>query len=45
MTKLADKYYKIELDSSHANYTSVKYIMFSAQGTASIVVTKNEEIV
>lgn len=45
VTKLADKYYKIELDSSHANYTSVKYIMFSAQGTASIVVTKNEEIV
>lgn len=45
VTKLADKYYKIELDSSHASYTGVKYIMFSAQGTGdSVVVTRNEQI-
>ena len=45
VTKLAYRYYKIELDSSHANYTSTKYIIFSAQGTAdALVVTKNQEI-
>lgn len=45
VTKLGDKYYKFELDSSHANYAYVKYIMFSAQGTGDgVVVTKNEEI-
>ena len=45
VTKLADKYYKIELDSSHANYKNVKYIMFSAQGSANnLVITRNELI-
>lgn len=45
VTKLGDKYYKFELDSSHPNYASVKYIMFSAQGTGDgVIVTKNEEI-
>ena len=45
VTKLGDKYYKIVLDSSHANYSGIGYIMFSAQGTGDgVVVTKNEEI-
>lgn len=45
VTKLADKYYKIALDSSNANYEYIKYIMFSAQGTAdSVIVTRNEAI-
>lgn len=45
VTKLGDKYYKFELDSSHANYAYVKYIMFSAQGTGDgLVVAKNEKI-
>lgn len=45
VTKLGDKYYKIVLDSSHANYSDIGYIMFSAQGTGDgVVVTKNEEI-
>ena len=46
VTKLGDKYYKIVLDSSHANYSGIGYIMFSAQGTGDgVVVTKNEEII
>lgn len=46
VTKLGDKYYKIVLDSSHANYSNIGYIVFSAQGTGNgVVVTKNEEIV
>lgn len=45
VTKLGDKYYKIVLDSSQANYTYIGYIMFSALGTGNnVVVTKNEEI-
>lgn len=45
VTKLGDKYYKIVLDSSYANYANIGYIMFSAQGTGDgVVVTKNEEI-
>lgn len=45
VTKLGDKYYKIVLDSSHANYSNIGYIMFSAQGTGGgVIVTKNEEI-
>ena len=45
VTKLGDKYYKIVLDHSYANYTNIGYIMFSAQGTGDgVVVTKNEEI-
>lgn len=45
VTKLGDKYYKIVLDPSHANYSGIGYIMFSAQGTGNgVIVTKNEEI-
>lgn len=45
VTKLGDKYYKIVLDSSNANYANIGYIMFSAQGTGDgVVVTKNEPI-
>ena len=45
VTKLGDKYYKIELDQSYANYSYIGYIMFSAQGTGDgVVVTKNEPI-
>ena len=45
VTKLGDKYYKIVLDPSNANYSGIGYIMFSAQGTGNgVVVTKNEEI-
>ena len=45
VTKLGDKYYKIVLDPSNANYSGVGYIMFSAQGTGDgVVVTKNEPI-
>mgnify|MGYP007082862826 FL=1 len=45
VTKLGDKYYKIVLDPSYADYGGVGYIMFSAQGTGDdVVVTKNEEI-
>ena len=45
VTKLGDKYYKIVLDQSNANYTNTGYIMFSAQGTGDgVVVTKNEKI-
>ena len=45
VTKLDDKYYKIVLDHSYANYTNIGYIMFSAQGTGDgVVVTKNEAI-
>lgn len=45
VTKLGDKYYKIVLDASYASYTSIGYIMFSAQGTGDgVVVTKNEAI-
>ena len=45
VTKLGDKYYKIVLDPSNANYSGIGYIMFSAQGTGDgVVVTKNEEI-
>ena len=45
VTKLGDKYYKIELDQSHTNYAYIGYIMFSAQGTGDgVVVTKNEPI-
>ena len=45
VTKLGDKYYKIELDPSYANYAYIGYIMLSAQGTGDgVVVTKNEEI-
>jgi hypothetical protein len=45
VTKLGDKYYKIVLDSSHAKYSNIGYIMFSAQGKGNgVVVTKNEEI-
>ena len=45
VTKLGDKYYKIVLDPSYANYSNIGYIMFSAQGTGDgVIVTKNEEI-
>ena len=45
VTKLGDKYYKIELDQSYTNYAYIGYIMFSAQGTGDgVVVTKNEPI-
>lgn len=45
VTKLGDKYYKIVLNPSYANYEYIGYIMFSAQGTGDgVVVTKNEEI-
>lgn len=45
VTKLGDKYYKIVLDPSYANYAYIGYIMFSAQGTGDgVVVTKNEPI-
>ena len=45
VTKLGDKYYKIVLDPSNANYSGIGYIMFSAQGTGDgVVVTKNEPI-
>lgn len=45
VTKLGDKYYKIVLDSSNANYANIGYIVFSAQGTGDgVVVTKNETI-
>lgn len=45
VTKLGDKYYKIVLDPSFANYAYTGYIFFSAQGTGDgVVVTKNEEI-
>lgn len=45
VTKLGDKYYKIVLNPSHANYEYIGYIMFSAQGTGDgVVVTKNEAI-
>ena len=45
VTKLGDKYYKIVLDPSNANYSGIGYIMFSAQGAGDgVVVTKNEEI-
>lgn len=45
VTKLGDKYYKIVLDPSYANYNYIGYIMFSAQGKGDgVVVTKNEEI-
>jgi protein-tyrosine phosphatase len=45
VTKLGDKYYKIVLDPSYANYSYIGYIMFSAQGTGDgVVVTRNEEI-
>lgn len=45
VTKLGDKYYKIVLDQSNANYINTGYIMFSAQGRGDgVVVTKNEEI-
>lgn len=45
VTKLGDKYYKIVLDPSYANYAYIGWIMFSAQGTGDgVIVTKNEEI-
>lgn len=45
VTKLGDKYYKIVLDASYADYGNIGYIVFSAQGTGDgVVVTKNEEI-
>lgn len=45
VTKLGDKYYKIVLDQSNANYINTGYIVFSAQGTGDgVIVTKNEEI-
>ena len=45
VTKLADNYYKIRMDSSHANYANIKYIMFSASGSATdLVITRNEVI-
>lgn len=45
VTKLGDKYYKIVLDPSYANYTYIGWIIFSAQGRGDgVVVTKNEEI-
>lgn len=45
VTKLGDKYYKIVLDPSNANYSNIGWIIFSAQGTGDgVIVTKNEEI-
>ena len=45
VTKLGDKYYKIVLDASYADYNNIGYIMFSAKGTGDgVVVTKNKEI-
>lgn len=45
VTKLGDKYYKIVLDPSYADYGNIGYIVFSAHGTGDgVVVTKNEEI-
>lgn len=45
VTKLGDKYYKIVLDASYADYGNIGYIVFSAHGTGDgVVVTKNEEI-
>ena len=45
VTKLGDKYYKIELDPSYANYAYIGYIMLSAQGMGDgVIVTKNEPI-
>lgn len=45
VTKLGDKYYKIVLNPSYADYGNIGYIVFSAQGTGDgVVVTKNEEI-
>lgn len=45
VTKLGDKYYKIVLDPSYADYGNIGYIVFSAQGTGDgVVVTKNEPI-
>lgn len=45
VTKLGDKYYKIVLDPSYANYANIGHIMFSAQGTGDgVIVTKNEPI-
>ena len=45
ITKLGDKYYKIVLDASDADYSYIGYIMFSAKGTGDgVVVAKNEEI-
>lgn len=45
VTKLGDKYYKIVLDASYADYNYIGYIMFSAQVTGDgVVATKNEEI-
>lgn len=45
VTKLGDKYYKIELDPSYVDYAYIGYIMFSAHGTGDgVVVTKNEPI-
>lgn len=45
VTKLGDKYYKIVLNPSYADYKYIGYIMFSAQGTGDgVVVTKNEAI-
>ena len=45
VTKLGDKYYKIELNSNYTYYDHIGYIMFSAQGTGDgVIVTKNEEI-
>lgn len=41
VTKLGDKYYKIVLDQSNANYINTGYIIFSAQGRGDgVVVTK-----
>ena len=46
VTKIADKYYMIVLDTNHPNYAYVKYIMFSAQGKADeLIVTRNEPII
>lgn len=46
VTKMADKYYMLVLDTNHPNYTYVKYIMFSAQGKADeLIVTRNEPII
>ena len=45
VTKLGDKYYKIVLDPSYADYGNIGYIVFSAHGTGDgVVVTKNEEL-
>lgn len=45
ITKLGDKYYKIQFNSSYSNYAAIKYMIFSAQGMANdIIITRNEEI-